>query len=157
MKKIFLFLLATAPTILFAQDTITIQTETMGTFETITYEEVSYDTAFTENSYISNEGGTVAVFRNESASSERKTQKSLNEDITLSVQPNPSSGIFELVSNGMINRIDVYSIIGEALLSKEIREPYRASADLTSLSNGIYFLKVTFADGSSRSQRVVKQ
>ena len=156
MKKLFLIVITSAPAFLFAQDTIIVQTETVGTFETITYEVPEYDTVYTEATYAAPDGGTVTIFRTQ-FSSERKVNAPIIENVKLAVYPNPGKGVYEIASSAVFIRTDVYSILGEVLLSKEFTEPNGTAMDITTLPKGVYFLKVTYLDGATRTVKVIFQ
>lgn len=67
-----------------------------------------------------------------------KELKSNNKNI--SIYPNPSKGIFNINSSNTINSIEVYNIIGTLISKPELS--LNNQIDLSSLSKGMYFLKV---------------
>ena len=74
------------------------------------------------------------------------------------VYPNPSNGIFTLVSgSNEINEIEVFDVTGKVILSKKQfnSSDNQISIDITSASQGIYFLKIT-ANNQSIVKRIIK-
>jgi endoglucanase len=73
----------------------------------------------------------------------------------LILYPNPTKGIlhFENNFNDYLN-IDIYNVQGGLILQKRI-EKNDSKIDMSSLSNGIYFLK-TNQDGYNHSSKIIK-
>lgn len=82
-----------------------------------------------------------------------------NESFTqnsFSVYPNPSKGIFIISSKEFApENIEVYDLTGKLILSKR-NSNFEATIDLTSASQGIYFVKIT-ANGQNIVKRIVKE
>ncbi|MDP4281410.1 MAG: C10 family peptidase [Bacteroidota bacterium] len=80
----------------------------------------------------------------------------------LSVYPNPSNGIVHLNMNlpeSQNLRIEVLSLKGETLLSKNpgiVQGAYTQSLDLSSLSKGIYILRLSSDKGISNNKIVIE-
>ena len=75
------------------------------------------------------------------------------------IYPNPSKGVFNLVTDtNEIKEIEVYDVTGKVILSKndfgvsDIQTPI----DLTSASQGIYFVKIT-SNNQSTIKRIIKE
>jgi hypothetical protein len=157
MKKILIFSSLFLAFGCYAQDTITVQTVNSGSFQTITYGNAVYDTVYSESSYPSSGGGTISLLVNTFAQRESQQPKAEVEPVSFAVYPNPGKGLCEIVSSYAITHLDVYSVVGEALFSKRVKEPYRILVDITSLPIGVYFFKVRFSDGSDQVKRVILQ
>jgi hypothetical protein len=89
-------------------------------------------------------------------------QQTLNSESfsenSIYVYPNPSNGIFTLVTNSdKIDEIEVFDATGKVILSKKyINSPYNhIPIDITSASQGIYFLKI-IANNQSVTKRIIK-
>lgn len=74
--------------------------------------------------------------------------KNEHEDILISVFPNPSTGIINILSAKKANEIAVFDSIGKQHLffSGEDISNSQFQLDLTSLGKGIYFIKMNFED-----------
>uniref|UniRef100_UPI0040483300 S8/S53 family peptidase n=1 Tax=Flavobacterium sp. TaxID=239 RepID=UPI0040483300 len=89
-------------------------------------------------------------------------QQTLNSESffesSLYVYPNPSNGIFTLVSgSNKIEEIEVFDVTGKVIMSKEEFDlsTNQISIDIASASQGIYFLKIT-ANNQSIVKRIIK-
>jgi hypothetical protein len=65
----------------------------------------------------------------------------IGKDKSIIVYPNPSKGILNISSSNIINSIEMYNNIGVLVSKPEIM--YNNQIDLSSLSKGMYFLKVS--------------
>ena len=74
---------------------------------------------------------------------------------SVKVYPNPATGTTYIKGSDQIRSIELYSIIGQQLLSKAVYE-FDASLDMSSFSAGNYILKINF-EGSSKTVKLVKQ
>ena len=90
-------------------------------------------------------------------------QQTLNSESffesSLYVYPNPSNGIFTLVSgSNKIEEIEVFDVTGKVIMSKEEFDlsTNQISIDIASASQGIYFLKIT-ANNQSTVKRIIKE
>ena len=63
----------------------------------------------------------------------------------IKVYPNPNNGILYCESEDFLNRIDIYNVVGEKIISKQV-DNNKAILNLTEFSNGIYFLRVISSD-----------
>ncbi len=65
---------------------------------------------------------------------------------SISINPNPSSGIFTIKASRMLNsRVKIYNALGEKIYQSEIRSPQTA-IDLSNQPSGLYFYQITSAD-----------
>ena len=87
-----------------------------------------------------------AVKQQEEASS----IEAVNEGLRLYL--NPTDGMLTVQSPKPFARIEVYGLGGERLL-----ESRDATLDLHALPDGMYIVMLHFADGTSHSEKVVKQ
>ena len=73
----------------------------------------------------------------------------------LSISPNPTNGIvnFNLPGGDQLENISVYDISGRQIMSNNNVN----TVDLTNYSNGIYIAKITAANGTTQSSRIVKR
>lgn len=75
----------------------------------------------------------------------------------ISVYPVPSKGIFN-VNYGTTTpeKIEVYDLTGKIILTKESFSSEETMLDLTSVSNGIYFVKIQF-ENQNVVKRIIKE
>jgi len=77
--------------------------------------------------------------------------------IDISIFPNPSTGIFELKTNGKnISEFEITNILGETILKSKINSN-KIEIDLSEYVNGIYFVKVVDDKGNSGVKKIIKQ
>ena len=73
----------------------------------------------------------------------------------ISINPNPSSGIFKL-SLPEVSEVCVYNSLGEQVY-KSTNSVSGVSINISSQPKGIYFVKVTTAEGKSWAEKVIIQ
>ena len=89
-----------------------------------------------------------------------KSLVNAEDDGSISIVPNPNNGLFTYqftVANATDVRIELVNTLGQTVLSDQMRDfqgIVRQEVDLTSMSNGIYYLKVNRGDRSD-VQKVV--
>ena len=76
-----------------------------------------------------------------------------NSLLDFSVYPSPSSGILNVQSNTAIIQIEIYNLLGQLVKSNS----NRSTIDISSVDQGIYFIKVMDENGNFGSQKVVKK
>lgn len=82
--------------------------------------------------------------------------------IQFSVQPNPSSGLFNISIIGMISNnatISIFNALGQIVYSKSIItgiEEYNTTVDLTANEPGMYIVNILDEDGTLLMKRIVK-
>jgi hypothetical protein len=74
----------------------------------------------------------------------------------LSIFPNPSNGIFNLLSETTLDKLEltVYNTLGQTIIQESLKNSKQASIDLSKLSNGIYYLKAN-TDSSSKLFKLI--
>jgi hypothetical protein len=72
----------------------------------------------------------------------------------INIYPNPSNGVFEFSSNENIEKIVVYNELGMVVLNQNPKNS-KVAIDLTSFSNGIYFVQTTIA-GKIYNHKLIK-
>ena len=78
-------------------------------------------------------------------------------EIKVSVYPNPSDGRIVISSNKSVAKAELYSVIGEMVICKKINTP-NESIDISGLPQGLYELKVVSPNGQEvLKQRVIKK
>ena len=70
-----------------------------------------------------------------------------------SVYPSPTSGILNIISETPIFQITIYNLLGQLVLSFEDTN----TIDISSVDQGVYFVKVMDENGYVASQKVVKK
>lgn len=78
-----------------------------------------------------------------------------NQDRSISVYPNPASGVVNVTASGNIQTLELYDIQGR-LLQTALRNEPSVSIDISGKQTGVYFLKVT-SDKGSAVQKIVKK
>ena len=85
------------------------------------------------------------------------------DEYTLSdfyVYPNPTTGVLTVQSKTAITQIALYNLLGQLVLSNTNHPPDGRAGntiDISSVSQGIYFIKVMDENGDFGTQRVVKK
>lgn len=72
----------------------------------------------------------------------------------LTIYPNPTNALLTITSSKTISKIDVYSIVGELVLSMEAGNPI-VDLDVTSLETGVYTMNVHGTNGF-QTVRIIK-
>jgi hypothetical protein len=83
-------------------------------------------------------------------------KESLSDDTQLNLYPNPTSGSVLINSQTNFNIVEVLSITGQTLLSEKVNSKTH-QLQLQDFAEGIYFVKVSYADGRSLTKKVIKQ
>jgi len=76
-------------------------------------------------------------------------------DDSISVYPNPSVDVINIKSDSSIQSIQLYDVHGRLLLTR-LTNVEIESIDMSAKSNGIYFLKITTANGI-KTEKIIKQ
>ena len=72
----------------------------------------------------------------------------------MSLAPNPTNGLLTISSLNDFTKIEVLSITGQVLLSETV-DSKTHQLELQNFSDGIYFLRVSYADGQSVTKKVI--
>ncbi len=75
-----------------------------------------------------------------------------NNLLDFTIYPNPTSGKLTVQSNQTIKNIEVYTQLGQLILSA----PNKNEIDISSLNSGIYFMKISDEKGNTIVKKVVK-
>lgn len=75
---------------------------------------------------------------------------------SIKAYPNPVKDIFNIEAQGKIKSIRVFDATGKQLLTKEINEA-KSQIDFSKFNSGVYVVTTTMEDGSSTSNKVIKQ
>jgi hypothetical protein len=70
-----------------------------------------------------------------------------------SIYPNPTNGLLIINSASTVSEISVYNNLGQLLLTSEKTD----QVDISSLSDGIYFVKIKAENGQTETKKVVKK
>ncbi len=71
------------------------------------------------------------------------------------VYPNPSAAIFTVSNNTQIEKVTLYSIIGEKVLEKSIQST-TSTLDLSAMAAGIYHLNIQVG-GETKTIQLIKE
>lgn len=80
----------------------------------------------------------------------------LNITNAITLQPNPTNGIITINSRYEIQKIDVMNVAGQILLSESATEKTH-QLNLTDFAKGIYFVRVSYANGLSVTKKIIKE
>lgn len=72
----------------------------------------------------------------------------------INVYPNPTSSVFTIEANGVIESVSLYNILGQEVMSKNTNNNV-VTLDIANLQTGVYVVK-TFIGGVSSTSRIVK-
>lgn len=75
---------------------------------------------------------------------------------TFNLQPNPTNGLINISSRFEMQRIEVINVAGQIILF-ELTKNKSQQLNLADFSAGIYFVKVSYANGQSVTKKLVKQ
>ncbi len=76
-----------------------------------------------------------------------------NTLLDFSVYPNPTTGILNIQSNKTIVQIEIHNLLGQLVLTNSNKN----TIDISSVSQGVYFIKIMNENGNIGSQKVVKE
>lgn len=72
----------------------------------------------------------------------------------MSLVPNPSNGLITITSQSDFTKVEVLGITGQTLLSESIHTKTH-QLQLQNFAEGIYFVRITYADGLSTTKKVI--
>lgn len=92
--------------------------------------------------------------RIEFTTSGKVSLKDVVDFTAVSVYPNPTSDVVVVNSKNTIKRVELYNTLGQVVLSQEANAN-NITLDVTNLTQGNYFVKVTTSDDVMTTQKVV--
>lgn len=75
---------------------------------------------------------------------------------TISLYPNPTNELLHITSDEKIQKLEVTNITGQVLFSESVNDK-TFQLQLQNFTEGIYFVKLLYANGMSLTKKVVKQ
>lgn len=78
----------------------------------------------------------------------------LNIDKVTQLQPNPTSGILNINSRFEMERVEVFDVAGQVMLSEQIHQT-NYQTNLSNFSEGIYFVKIIYPNEMSVVKKVI--
>jgi hypothetical protein len=76
------------------------------------------------------------------------------EALELSIYPNPASDKLYINSGDKIREIEVYTLEGRLVISKQI-SAFEFRLDVGSLRNGLYFIQIVTEEGRAASKLLI--
>lgn len=76
-------------------------------------------------------------------------------DASIAIYPNPTKGLITIECNNTIKSVQLYDVQGRILQTNVVNET-QASIDISTHSNGIYFIKI-ISDNGMKVQKIVKE
>ncbi|NJK86751.1 MAG: T9SS type A sorting domain-containing protein [Bacteroidales bacterium] len=73
------------------------------------------------------------------------------------IYPNPAGNFIYIENAGSITQVEIFSVVGEKALVEVIKTENMAKVNLSSLENGIYFIKITNSENNSIIQKIIKK
>jgi len=78
----------------------------------------------------------------------------LNINSAITLQPNPTNGITTITSKYEMQKVEIINIAGQTLLS-ELAANKVHQLNLTDFSEGIYFVKLSYANGQNITKKII--
>ncbi|MDZ4665926.1 MAG: T9SS type A sorting domain-containing protein [Bacteroidota bacterium] len=78
-------------------------------------------------------------------------------DVTLSLSPNPNTGLVQINSDLEISSLKVMDIAGKELIIQKDLNSSTLKLDLSKLQNSVYILHLTLSDGRSKTRKLIIQ
>ncbi len=83
--------------------------------------------------------------------------KDFNNTAEFSAYPNPTNGTIKLSSSiNNVSNVAVFDMLGKEVLTKNYTNLNEVDVDLSSLNNGVYFLKAATDNGGVQTMKIVK-
>jgi len=98
---------------------------------------------------ICNEPGNYIIYAPQNVGVNEITQQS-----SVTVYPNPSSGIFTVTSEKEITAIEIYNMLGEKIYKSEMRD-VKYEIDLSAQAKGVYFIKIESGENVSTQKMAI--
>ena len=80
------------------------------------------------------------------------TEGFISDEIKTLLYPNPNKGYFQIQSNEAINKVEIYTILGQRIKSFTSQNQY----DISNLSKGMYLVKI-FTKNNEITKRIMKE
>ncbi len=77
---------------------------------------------------------------------EGATENAIETATAMSIYPNPTSGILNITSNEEIDSVEIFNSIGNTVVSSKV-VGNSSAIDMSNLPNGMYFVRVSTANG----------
>jgi len=79
-------------------------------------------------------------------------------NVTISIFPNPTTGMTNILVNGMNGNavLNIYSMMGQSVFNKNINGNEKTELDLSRLSKGVYFVKITNEKAGILSKLIIQ-
>jgi hypothetical protein len=72
------------------------------------------------------------------------------------LSPNPTTGVMEVVSDDVIELIEITDVMGRVVFNEKLQmKNYKLN--ISDLSEGVYYLKVTYSNGTFSQQKLIKK
>ncbi|MFP5471457.1 MAG: T9SS type A sorting domain-containing protein [Bacteroidia bacterium] len=82
--------------------------------------------------------------------------KDASATLSMTVYPNPTSGVMEIVSDEVMERIEITDLTGKGILNYELQIT-NYKLDISQLAEGVYYLKVQYVNGVTTYQKIIKK
>ena len=84
--------------------------------------------------------------------------KEINAAVNLlHIYPNPVTSMVTISNSEMMNKIEIYNMVGELVSAYENVDNTKCAINVASLQQGLYFTKVTLKNGTVVSKKMVKE
>ena len=113
--------------------------------------EITEESSTLKKLTITNTNGDQAVYYSETLSILDE-----NEFSSVKLYPNPTHNKFSVNTDVSIDQIKIYNLTGQIVLRFE-REALNSTYDISSLSSGLYFVKIISSKGNKTVRKLIKQ
>ena len=104
-----------------------------------------------QNQNVSIEPGGYRIFGNQQSALDIVN----NEFRSLALYPNPTSGSFTI--NGLVSKVDVYSVTGQLVKSFDSVSGENYQFDVNDLNRGVYLVKIVDANNNTKTTKLIKE
>ncbi|MAB39839.1 MAG: hypothetical protein CL528_06155 [Aequorivita sp.] len=95
----------------------------------------------------------IFLRRNNLVRKPRPTRHRGKHNILFSIYPNPTNGVLSINSSSTVSEITIYNNIGQLLFTFKEKN----QIDISTLSKGIYFVKIKDENGQTETKKVIKK
>lgn len=78
-------------------------------------------------------------------------------DLHVTIFPNPSAGVITIESSETIASFELYAITGQLVLTEYLSDTKKHTVNVSSLPDGVYFIKTTFQAGKNTQSKLIIQ